>query len=189
VKKASGFTLIELMLTIAIFAIVVAAAAPSMADFVNRYRSEAKGRALFDLLFLMRAKAYSEGRNYSLCPSSDGNNCSGDWAAGVLLFADEDGDGERDDGETIERTLPRLEENASLSWRAFNNRGYLIFRPSGTTPSQSGNFAYCPGSGEAKYGWFIILNKIGRPYFGKDSDGDGIVENGSGDNLDCGADG
>ncbi|MFC6634571.1 GspH/FimT family pseudopilin [Microbulbifer taiwanensis] len=185
-KSASGFTLVELMLTVTILAIVMAVAAPPFIDFIKRYRSEVKGRELFELLILMRAKAYHERVSYSLCPSDDGSSCGEDWTSGAILFADADADGQRDNAEQIERRFPKLQDGATLSWNAFNNRGFIIFRPDGTTPAQSGNFEYCPGKGEEKYGWFIVLNVIGRPYFGKDGDGDGIVENGSGENLSCG---
>ena len=185
IQKFSGYTLIELMLTITILAIVTSLAVPPMQDFLTRYRNETIGRKLFDLISLSRSKAYGHGRIYTLCPSSDSESCGSDWARGALLFIDNDGNGERDTDERIERVLPKLDEGASLEWRSFNSKSYLQYRPNGLTLNQNGNFAYCPPSGEEKYGWIIVLNATGRPYFGKDSDGDGIVENGSGDNLSC----
>ncbi|MCX2780252.1 GspH/FimT family pseudopilin [Microbulbifer thermotolerans] len=186
-KKSLGFTLIELLLSITILAIVASYALPTFSDLTRRYKSEAKGRELFELLILMRTKAYSEHKSYTLCPSENGSSCGKDWASGAILFADNDRDGELDASEKIERTLSKLEDGATLNWNAFNNKGFITFRPNGTTPAQSGNFKYCPPGGEEKYGWFIILNTIGRPYFGKDRDGDGIVENGSGSPLTCDA--
>ncbi|WP_299944313.1 GspH/FimT family pseudopilin [uncultured Microbulbifer sp.] len=183
-KRIAGFTLIELMLGLTILTIVTILALPSFTDFVKRYKNKAKQFELFEILILMRSKAYSENRSYSLCPSQE-TSCANNWSGGALLFTDDDRDGTLDTGEKVERLFAPLEDGATLSWNAFNNKGYLIFNPGGTTPSQSGNFSYCPASGEAKYGWIIILNAIGRPYFAKDKDGDGIVENGSGKKLIC----
>ncbi|WP_105103211.1 GspH/FimT family pseudopilin [Microbulbifer pacificus] len=184
-QRQPGFTLIELIITLAILTIVLSLAAPGMSELVRRYQSEAKARELFDLLQLMRSRAYSERQKYSLCPSSDGVSCGTDWSSGALLFADSNGDGEKNNGEVIEKIFSGAEAGGSLRWRAFNNRGYILFRPDGTTPAQSGNFSYCPPDGEAKNGWVIVMNAIGRPYLGKDNDGDGVRETGSGENLSC----
>ena len=184
-QNFSGYTLIELMLTITILGIVTALAVPPMQDFFSRYRNETVGRNLFDLIALSRSKAYGHSEIYTLCPSHDGESCGSNWAQGALLFVDGDGNGERGTTERIERVLPKLEDGATLEWRSFNSKPYLQYRPNGLTFNQSGNFAYCPPSGEEKYGWIIILNATGRPYFGKDGDGNGIVENGSATNLSC----
>lgn len=182
-KKNSGFTLVELMLSIAILAIVAAVAAPPMAEFLDRYRSEAQRQRLFDLIALARSKAYNLGEVYTLCGSTNGEECTGSWSGGVLLFADSNGNGERENGETIERAISAFPAGAAMEWNSLSD--YLQYRPDGRTRWQTGNFAYCPPDGNPKYGWIIVLNATGRPYFGRDSDGDGIVENGSGDGLSC----
>ncbi|MFD1217978.1 GspH/FimT family pseudopilin [Microbulbifer celer] len=184
-QRQPGFTILELIITVTILAIVISLAVPPMGEFVRRYRSEAKARELFDLVILMRTRAYSEQQRYTLCPRGIDASCGNDWSSGAILFADPDGDGERDTGETIEKIFSGADSGGSLRWRAFNNSGYITFRPDGTTPAQSGHFAYCPPSGEEEIGWTIILNAIGRPYVGKDKDGDGVRETGRGDNLSC----
>ncbi|WP_444945739.1 GspH/FimT family pseudopilin [Microbulbifer sp. VTAC004] len=184
-KKAAGFTLSELLITLTILAIVTTMALPSFTDFIKRYKSKTKQFELFELLILMRSKAYYEKISYTLCPLGQSKECGDNWSNGALLFPDHNGNGSIDQGESIERRYEPIENGASLNWNAFNNKGYLIFKPNGETPSQSGNFSYCPAVGGAEYGWIIILNTIGRPYFAKDRDGDGIVENGSRKNLTC----
>ncbi|WP_226666295.1 GspH/FimT family protein [Microbulbifer aggregans] len=184
-RRANGFTLLEFIITASILAILTAIAAAPTRNLVQRYRSEIKARELFEILTLMRSHAYAKRRKYSLCPSSDSYNCGTDWAMGALLFEDKDADGTRDQDERVERLYSGAEPGARLTWNGFNNQGYLIFNPDGTTPAQSGNFKYCPPGGDAKYGWIIVLNAIGRPYFGKDKDGDGIAETGGGENLNC----
>ncbi|WP_444959298.1 GspH/FimT family pseudopilin [Microbulbifer sp. ZKSA002] len=184
-KRSAGFTLIELIIYITVIAVLTAVALPSFSDFLKRYKSKAKQRELFDVLIFMRNRALSEKRNFTLCPKGISDECAGDWADGALLFADENGNGEVDSEDQVVRYMDRTEQGASLSWNAFNNRGFLIYKPTGTTPSQSGNFSFCPANGEAEYGWIIILNAIGRPYYARDKDQNGIVENGSGQELTC----
>lgn len=183
--QARGYTVLELLLVMSILAILLATAAAPLNNFFTRYSNELIGRQLFDLVSLGRGKAYGHRCTYTLCPLASDNNCGTDWTEGALLFMDRDGDGKRASGEQVERIMSRLSPGASLVWRSFGNKNYLQFRPDGITRNQSGNFAYCPPGGEAENGWIIILNGAGRPYYGRDNDGDGIVENGSGDNLDC----
>lgn len=174
--KSAGFSLIELALSVAVLTIIAFLAMPNFTDLIRRYESESKGHELFELLILMRAKAYHEHKSYTLCPSDDGKNCGGSWTSGAILFSDYNENGKLDTNEAVERKLSRSQPGAILVWKAFNNKGFIIFHPDGTTPGQSGHFKYCPSSREEEYGWVIILNAIGRPYFGKDRDGDGIVE-------------
>ncbi|AWF79869.1 hypothetical protein BTJ40_03015 [Microbulbifer sp. A4B17] len=185
-KRLAGFTLMELIICIMTIAVLTAIALPSFNDFFKRYKNKVKQRELFELLILMRNRALNEKRSFTLCPKKRlANECSSDWSDGALLFADENGNGKLDSEDQIIRYLGQTEKGASLSWNAFNNKGFLIYKPTGTTPSQSGNFSFCPESGEAEYGWIIILNAIGRPYYAKDKDGNNIVENGSGVELTC----
>lgn len=184
-NRSLGLTLIELLLTVTILAVLAAVAAPPLSEFVDRYRSEAKARELFDIIILMRTKAFGEGQAYTLCPSANSNDCGGNWTDGALLFMDANRNGKREVEEPVERVFSRLRSSASLQWKGFNYRGYLQFRPNGRTASQSGYFAYCPPDRSPGKGWTIVLNATGRPYFGLDSDGDGTPESGSGKNLSC----
>lgn len=185
IKNIRGFTLVELMLVITILSIIASLAGPPMSDFLRRYRSEVQRQNLFDLIALSRGKAYGEGAIYSLCGTADRQTCNGGWNNGALLFVDTDGSGSRDNGERIERVMEPLPEGASLDWSSFGNKPYLQFRPNGLTPNQSGNFSYCPPDGNSEFGWIIVLNAMGRPYYGRDNNGNGVVENGSGEDLTC----
>ncbi|WP_444918938.1 GspH/FimT family pseudopilin [Microbulbifer sp. JMSA003] len=184
-KRIEGVTFLDLIIVITILALLATIAVPIFNDLTAQYRSKAKQWELFEILIYMRNKAYSERLSFTLCPLGNNNTCSSDWSNGALIFKDMNSNGSIDPEDKIDRYFSRLRKGATLTWKSFNNKGFLIFRASGTTPSQSGNFAYCPTDGQAQLGWIIILNAIGRPYYGQDNDGDGIVENGSGDNLSC----
>lgn len=185
IKSIRGFTLIELMLVMTILGVVISLAAPPMRDFLKRYQAEIQRQKLFELIALSRGKAYGHGEIYTLCGSADRQTCSEAWADGALLFVDSDGDGSRSSDEKIERVMEPLPAGSSLTWSSFGNKSYLQFRPNGLTRNQSGNFSYCPPDGNEQQGWIIVLNAMGRPYFGRDKDGNSVVENGSGANLSC----
>lgn len=89
-QEQRGFTLIELMVTIAVLAIVVTIAAPSFTTMINNNRSIALGEELVTALNYARAEAVKRGDSVSVCASSDGATCTGTWTQGwVVADADD----------------------------------------------------------------------------------------------------
>lgn len=85
-----GFTLIELMVTIAVLAIVVTIAAPSFTTMINNNRSVALGEELAIALNYARSEAVKRGSRVSICASSDGASCTAanTWTQGWIVFTD-----------------------------------------------------------------------------------------------------
>lgn len=88
-KRCRGFTLIELMVTIAILAVVTTMAAPSMQTFVSR--SLMRGISADFTLAMQRARseAISTNQCVAICMSSTGTKCvsSGDnWGVGWIVI-------------------------------------------------------------------------------------------------------
>jgi type IV fimbrial biogenesis protein FimT len=89
-KKQNGFTLIELMVTVVVLAIVLAVAIPSFTSQVLNNRSLTLGGDLVTALNFAREEAVKRGARVSICPSSDGATCltATDWAKGWMVFVD-----------------------------------------------------------------------------------------------------
>lgn len=85
-----GFTLIELMVTIAVLAIVVTIAAPSFTTMINNNRSVALGEELATALNYARSEAVKRGASVSICASSDGATCTAanTWTQGWIVLSD-----------------------------------------------------------------------------------------------------
>lgn len=85
-----GFTLIELMVTLAVAAVVLGIGIPSFNSTVLNNRSLALGGELASAINFARAEAVKRSARVSICPSSDGAVClgSGDWAKGWMVFTD-----------------------------------------------------------------------------------------------------
>lgn len=97
-RAAGGFTLVELMVTVAVLAILVALAAPSFANIIERNRLTGAANEAVAALQVARMEAIRRGSNTVLCPSTDGASCAGnDWSR-VIVFVDDDGDGGVDSG-------------------------------------------------------------------------------------------
>lgn len=73
---ARGFTLVELIVTVVVMAIIAAVAVPRFAELTNRSRLTAAGNEMVALLQTARAGAISGRASVNVCPTTDGATCS-----------------------------------------------------------------------------------------------------------------
>src|SRR5690625_331574 len=73
--RIRGFTLIELMVTLAVFAIVAGLAIPSFTQMIRDNRSVALADNLLSAAQYARAQAVTVKGAVSLCASADGATC------------------------------------------------------------------------------------------------------------------
>lgn len=87
-RREAGFTLIELMVAIAVLAITLAMAVPSFTGLINGNRLVAQSNELVASLQLARSEAIRRNARVALCASDDGSSCSGtssgDWSYWVV---------------------------------------------------------------------------------------------------------
>lgn len=80
--RQCGFTLIELMVTVAVLAIVLTVAVPSFANLVNGNRLNAQANLLLAAIEYAKTEAVKTNATVTFCHSADGNSCSAAPAAG-----------------------------------------------------------------------------------------------------------
>lgn len=85
---AGGFSLIELMVAIAIVAILLAVAFPSFEDSMRRNRLATTTNELLGSVALARSEAIRNTRGAGICASADGLACGDDWNLGWLVWTD-----------------------------------------------------------------------------------------------------
>jgi type IV fimbrial biogenesis protein FimT len=91
-NRSQGFTLIELMFTVAIVGFVAVIAAPSLQNFVLNNRIRAQTAALTTSLAFARTEAITRSTRVVTCPGTlDGDSntceCGGEkWESGWLVF-------------------------------------------------------------------------------------------------------
>ena len=91
-KPNQGFTLIELMVAVAIAGILLAVGVPSFAEAVKESRISSQYNALVGSLYLARSEAVKGPGQVTVCPrKSEGSEECGsktDWENGWLVFID-----------------------------------------------------------------------------------------------------
>lgn len=87
--QAQGFTLTELMVVIAIIAILLTIGLPSFNETLQRNRVATLTNEVIGSLSLARSEAIRTSRGGGVCPSSDGATCGGSWDAGWLVWANQ----------------------------------------------------------------------------------------------------
>ncbi|TLZ13468.1 MAG: prepilin-type N-terminal cleavage/methylation domain-containing protein [Gammaproteobacteria bacterium] len=88
-RRHGGFSITELMVVVAIVAILLGIGAPSYRYITNSYRMSAEVNGLLGDLQYARAEAIREGQTVTACVSSDGASCTrgADWANGWIVFS------------------------------------------------------------------------------------------------------
>lgn len=165
-RRQQGFTLFELIITLAIAAIVVGLAAPSFSSMVQDNRLSSQSLDFIAALNLARSEAIKRGSQVTLCKSDDGLSCknAGDWAQGWIVFLDNDASNSRDTADDSTETILRVHPALAGGNRLTGNnpvQSFIAYTPRGNT-STIGTLALCdPRKDDAK-GRAIIINSTGR---------------------------
>lgn len=129
-RSNRGFTLVELMVTIAVLAILVAIAFPSFESSFRSNRVATTNNALLTALSMARSEAVRNTRGGGVCASADGTACDGTWSQGWMAFADNNGSGDFDGGDTVinfTQLNPRMvAEGDGVDVIAFDSRGRRV---------------------------------------------------------------
>lgn len=92
-RRLSGFSLVELMVTLAIVAILVAIAFPSFEGSMRNNRVTTATNEMIASLSLARMEALRNPEGAVICASGDGSSCGSNWNDGWMVFIDVNGDG------------------------------------------------------------------------------------------------
>ena len=132
-----GFGLIELMIVIAIVAILTVIALPSYQLAMQRNRVVTDTNDFVAALNLARNEAVARGRPVTVCASANGTSCDGsgvsDWSGGYIVFTDYDPVGAIDAGagDTILRVIGPVASHDVLHSTS-GAAGYVNFTRLGT---------------------------------------------------------
>ena len=137
-----GFTLYELMMTVAIVALILAFGIPNLREFALNSRMTSTANDLQTAFTLARTEAARAKSNVTICASADPTgtaNCDGAWEQGYIVFVDEkEPYGRRAEDESILRVHPPAAPG--VLFRVASDAPYFMYAPSGLG-QRAGDFA------------------------------------------------
>ena len=165
-RRAQGFTLIELMMTLTVLTILIAAAAPAFGNLIQNTESQTSRSTLTTALATARILAVSKTTHIVMCPSSDQQYCghTTEWQHGWLIFADTDHDGSRGDDEALVSVSDAQPEGVAILTTA--GRTHVDYRPDGSAPGSNVTFTVCDRRGH-DLATSLVINNAGRVRTGK----------------------
>lgn len=176
-SRQRGLTFPELVVALAIFAILTAIAIPSLQGFLQETRLSTASNDLTSTIFLARSEAVKRNQRVGLCRSADPlasmptcTSGAGSWADGWLVFEDANRNNVYDAGtDTLLRQREGL-RNVVLTGTSSCVDDTLVFDPQGretTCGAAGGTIVVCDArltSSSGARGWReIVVSNTGRP--------------------------
>lgn len=144
--KTTGFTLIEVLITMAILIALVTIAIPSFAEFTIRVRVDNELSILQRQLFITRNTAINENNFVTLCPLNEKNECHNQWKDSLSVFTDSNNNKvfELALGERVISEKSAVKNGDKLQYG--KTRIGLTYAPTGHLAGwgQNATFKYCP---------------------------------------------
>lgn len=161
-KHESAFTLIELMVTIAVAAVVLTLGVPGFGRIVERNQLATNVNVLVSSMTLARSEAVKRNKRVKICDSSDAVNCgSGDYEQGWIVFVDENNDGDLDSpAEELIYVQSALATNFSIDPNLSAGANDISYLAKGRA-NRNGNFIICKNNDVTK-ARVIVLDMSGR---------------------------
>tara|TARA_R110002167_G_scaffold40868_2_gene125195 strand:- start:599 stop:1141 length:543 start_codon:yes stop_codon:yes gene_type:complete len=180
VKQQKGVTLIELMITVSIVAIILAFVGPSIQSILIKNRIVAEINEISSVIQYARHHAIDEQAQVVVCPSTDYSECSEDWNDPKIVFIDDNDDEIRDVGEELLVSVGATSKSSLMT----NTTDTIKFTGTGEA-NLATEILLCHKDGEAKYARSLSVTLQGRVKMSTDSDKNGINENAAGNELSC----
>ena len=172
-KQQRGFTLIELMVTISLVAVLITLGVPGMQQMMRSNARASSSNELISTINQARSEAVKRNTEVSLCPSTNGTSCTGGtaWAGGWIAFVDDDLDGvaEANDGNGTWNTGEEiLTVVSALSNTTTINSSFttITYRPNGrmrtSASAEQAEFILCDAQGVSD-ATAVLIWISGRP--------------------------
>lgn len=157
-SKKRAFTLVELMITIVISALLLTIGIPSLISMYEGFRVNSNIEKIHDIMAFARNQAINYGTTVNVCPFASVSSCGTDWNNGIRVYIG---------AAKNLRFIDNFNANDNIKGpgkiAADNNGAYIRFTADGL--SSGGSFIYCP-AGKASGSRSINISPSGLIKFG-----------------------
>ncbi|MBK6322861.1 GspH/FimT family pseudopilin [Candidatus Aalborgicola defluviihabitans] len=172
--RPNGFTIIEVMITVAIMAILASLAMPSFSLMLVKRSVQSASQALVDDFRYTRTEALRRSKKVSICSlaANSTSACSGapaTWANGWMIFTDQDGatpgtyEPATEEIIRVQQPPPNIATIQQIATPA-NTRTYFMYEANGWSKAASETFEVTPTSNVSSATKRIVcISNQGRP--------------------------
>ncbi|WP_423836472.1 GspH/FimT family pseudopilin [Stutzerimonas stutzeri] len=158
--RAQGVSLLELLCTLAVIAILLSIAVPAISTFKQEHQVRSVQTDLLKMTYLARYLAMTRQAKVTLCPLTELGACNQQWTQSLSSFIDGNGNRRLDQGEEIVGTL-YVPDQITLRWRGMLPANSIHFSTQGVTFVSNGTMSICPQNKSVKAG-AMVINRQGR---------------------------
>ncbi len=131
-----GFTIIELMIGIALLAVMATVAIPAFVGLVQNNQTITTANSFLDALSIARSEAVKRNQRVAVCGKSATQaacNATGNWEDGWTVFVDTDNGNDLDAGEIVILVEDGLPDGFTLREPSATYGDVITFQPTGET--------------------------------------------------------
>jgi len=168
-SAARGVTLIELLVTISVLAVLLTIALPNLRDFVVGNRLSSNVNGFIGLVNYARSEAIVRNQDVVICPkAATATTCASTTAWNTLdiqVFVDADGNGQFNTGDTLLKTMAAVDpagtqtgfDQAASATLVFGSAGFARTAQSFKVYAKSSDAAY-----STRFGRTLCISRMGR---------------------------
>ncbi len=180
IKRQRGVTLLEMMIVLAIVAIVMTVVAPSVNTILNKNSITAEINSISGAVQFGRFAAIDNNATVVICPSKNYESCTSTWNDPKIVFLDSNDNGARESDETLLVSTDPASSSNVITGPATS----IKFFDSGAA-NMLASIVICPTSKDKTLARALNVNLQGRVRVSKDSDNNGVHEDINGTELGC----
>lgn len=177
-KMRYGFTLVELLVVIAVMTILATVAFPQLGRMIANNQTVANYNMLITSVNLARTEAVKRNERVRICAGSTVACGSSNWENGWIVVTADD---------VILQEVDALGNGHTLRLSGTTGTETLVYRASGTLGNISGTFTLCDDTALPTRAKAVNINLMGQPSRARDIDDpvDNIVNDVTGANVSC----